>query len=192
MTRGPLAAFMAAAAPQKQTIGFGRFLAQSIAEHDMTTSGAHALISLLLVSSAAAQPSYSEEPPSGALHGGSKSGTWLFPVERLNFDLPRWLRFGGQFRSRFEGEDDMRYTTTNDAYLLTQFRFNATIQPIKWLTFFGETQDSRVFFNQNVPDAVPYQNTWDIRQAYVQIGSGNEGWADVMVGRQVLAFPTNG
>ena len=82
----------------------------------------------------------------------------------------------------------MRYTTTNDAYLLTQFRFTVTIQPIKWLTLFGETQDSRMSFNQHVPDAVPYQNTWDIRQAYVRIGSGQEGSADVIVGRQVLAF----
>jgi hypothetical protein len=154
----------------------------------MTTSGAHVLISLLCVSSALALPADSEEPASGALHDGSKSGTWLFPLERLNFALPRWLRFGGEFRTRFESEDDIRYTTANDAYLLTRVRVNLTIQPVKWLTFFGETQDSRVFFNQIVPDAVPYQNTWDIRQAYVQIGNGKEGWADVVVGRQVLAF----
>ena len=154
----------------------------------VTTSGTRGLISLLCVSGAIAQLADSEEPAPGALHDGSKSGTWLFPVERLNLALPRWLRFGGQFRSRFEGEDGVKYTTTNDAYLLTQFRFDVTIQPTQWLTFFGETQDSRVFFNQHVPDAVPYQNTWDIRQAYVQIGSVKEGWADVIVGRQVFAF----
>ena len=153
-----------------------------------TTSGAYVLISLLWVGSVLAQPANSEMPASGPLRDGSKSGTWLFPVDRVNLALPLWLRFGGQFRTRFEGEDDMSYTTTNDAYLLTQFRFDVTIQPIKWLTLFGETQDSRISFNQHVPDAVPYQNTWDIRQAYVQIGSSTEGWADVIAGRQVLAF----
>jgi Alginate export len=153
-----------------------------------TISGAHVLISFLCISSALAQPVDREEPASGALHDGSRSGSWLFPVERLNLALPRWLRFGGEFRTRYESEDDIGYTTTNDTYLLTQVRFNVTIQPVKWLTFFSETQDSRVFFNKHVPDAVPYQNTWDIRQAYVLIGSGREGWADVMVGRQVLAF----
>jgi hypothetical protein len=145
-------------------------------------------ISLLCVSGALAQPTDSKEPSSGAADDGSKSGNWLFPVERLNHALPRWLRFGGEFRTRFESEDGMAYTTTNDTYLLTRVRFNVTIQPSKWLTLFGETQDSRVFFNQHVPDAFPYQNTWDIRQAYVQIGSGKEGWVDAVVGRQVLAF----
>jgi len=35
---------------------------------------------------------------------------------------------------------------------------------------------------------VPYQNSWDIRQAYVRVGSSTEGAADFSVGRQVLAF----
>jgi hypothetical protein len=35
---------------------------------------------------------------------------------------------------------------------------------------------------------VPYQNTWDIRQAYVQLGSSTEGPADLTVGRQIFAF----
>jgi Alginate export len=154
----------------------------------MTTSGALMFISVLCAGSALAQLTASEEPTSGAANDGSKSEAWLFPVENLNHALPRWLRLGGEFRSRFESEDGIRYTTTDDAYLLTRFRFNLTIQPVRWLTLFGETQDSRTFFNQHVPDAVPYQNTWDIRQAYVQIGSSKEGWADVIVGRQVLAF----
>jgi hypothetical protein len=147
-----------------------------------------AFISLLGIGSALAQPTESPAVTPQTVADGDKSGVWRFPLEKLNQALPRWLRFGGQFRTRFESQDGIKYTTTNDAHLLTQFRFNVTIQPIKWLTFFGETQDSRVFFNQHVPDAVPYQNTWDIRQAYVEIGSSKEGWADVIVGRQVLAF----
>jgi hypothetical protein len=53
---------------------------------------------------------------------------------------------------------------------------------------FGETQDSRVFLNRHVPTALPDQNTWDIRQSYVQIGSSTEGWIDLITGRQVLSF----
>src|SRR6266446_2254739 len=133
----------------------------------MTISGGLAFISLFGFSSALAQ-STGEPTSKNALDGG-KSGAWLFPVENLNDTLPRWLRFGGEYRSRVESDDGIRYTTTNDSYLLSRFRLDVTIQPAKWLTFFGETQDSRVFFNQHVPDAVPYQNTWDIRQAYIQI-----------------------
>ena len=137
----------------------------------MPTFGAIAFISLLGFSSALAQPTESQEPTSRTAFDGDNSGAWLFPVESLNHALPRWLRFGGEYRSRIEGEDGIKYEATNDAYLLSRFRFNLTIQPAKWISFFGETQDSRIFFNQHVPDAVPYQNTWDIRQAYVQIGS---------------------
>jgi hypothetical protein len=72
--------------------------------------------------------------------------------------------------------------------VLSRFRFDVTIQPATWLTFLGETQDSLVFFNRQVPEALPYQNSWDIRQAYVQLGSSAEGWANLVVGRQVLAF----
>lgn len=154
----------------------------------MTTSRALGFISLLGFSGAFAQSTDSQEPTSQTAFDGAKSGAWLFPVESLNRALPRWLQFGGEYRSRVEGADDIKYTTTNDTYLLSRFRFNATIQPANWLTFFGETQDSRIFFNHHVPDAVPYQNTWDIRQAYVQLGSSTEGWADLIVGRQALAF----
>jgi len=154
----------------------------------MRTSGARAFISLLGFSCALAQPTDSQEPASQTAFDGEKSGNWLFPVESLNDTLPRWLRFGGEFRSRIESEDGLRYTTTNDTYLLSRVRVDVTIQPAKWLSFFGETQDSRVIFNNHVPDAVPYQNTWDIRQAYVQLGSSTEGAADLTVGRQVLAF----
>jgi hypothetical protein len=108
--------------------------------------------------------------------------------ERWKRAFPRWLQLGGEYRSRFESADGIRYTTTNDAYLLSRFRVNLKIQPVKWLVFFGEAQDSHVFFNHHVPEALPYQNSWDVRQAYIQMGSSKKGWADVIVGRQVLAF----
>jgi hypothetical protein len=151
----------------------------------MKTLGAIAFISVLGFSSALAQDS--QEPTSGNAFDDDKSAAWLFPVKRLNHTLPRWLRLGGEYRSRIESEDGIGYTTTNDTYLLSRFRFDVTIQPAKWLSFFGETQDARALFNNHVPDAVPYQNTWDIRQAYVELGS-KENWADLIAGRQVFAF----
>jgi Alginate export len=155
----------------------------------MAAYGPLAAISLLGFTSALAESPDNQEPASRTAFDGDKPEAWLFPVESLNHALPPWLQFGGEYRSRIESEDGIKYTTTNDIYLLSRFRFNAKIQPTKWLTFFGETQDSRVFFNHHVPDALPYQNTWDIRQAYVELGS-TEGWADLIVGRQILAFGT--
>src|SRR3979409_141287 len=117
----------------------------------MRTSGTLAVISLLGLSRALAQPVGSQQPTLKNPLDGDKSGAWLFPVESLNDTLPRWLRFGGEFRSRIESEDGIGYTTTNDTYLLSRFRFDVTIQPAKWLSFFGETQDARVLFKTIFP-----------------------------------------
>ena len=154
----------------------------------MATYAALAVISVLGFGSAVAQPTDSLQPDSQTAFDGDKSEGWVFPVQSLNHVLPRWVQFGGEYRTRVEGADGINFTTTNDTYLLSRFRLNIKIQPRKWLSFFGETQDSRVFFNQHLPEAPPYQNSWDIRQAYVQIGSSNEGRVDLIVGRQVLAF----
>jgi hypothetical protein len=154
----------------------------------MAIRGAIAFLSIFGTGNVLAQRMDSETPnPQTASHA-DRAGAWVFPLERLNQTLPRWVQLGGEFRTRVESEDGIKYTTTNDTYLLSRFRFNIRIQPAKWLTFFGETQDARIFFNQHVADAPPDQNSWDIRQAYVQLGSSSEGWADVVVGRQVFSF----
>jgi hypothetical protein len=113
---------------------------------------------------------------------------WLFPATRLNQSLPSWIQFGGQFRNRVESQDGIGYRNVDDVYNMTQLRLGVYIQPATWLKFVGVTQDSRVFFNHHVPDATPYQNIWDIREAYVQLGSSSEGWFDVVAGRQMFSF----
>ena len=122
--------------------------------------------------------------------GAGRSGPagWFFPVEDFDEMLPPWLRLGGEYRSRLESADGMKYTRTRDLYLLSRLRLDLAIQPIDWLTLFMEGQDSRVFFNHHVPNAMPYQDTWDIRQAYLQLGSSAQGWADLTAGRQVFSF----
>ncbi len=112
---------------------------------------------------------------------------WVHPLEAVDRALPTWLQFGGEFRTRVESPDGIRYTRTRDFYVLSRLRLNVTIKPQEWLTLFAETQDSRVFLNQHIPSTLPYQNSWDIRQAYFQLGS-SEGWADLIAGRQVFAF----
>jgi hypothetical protein len=88
----------------------------------MTTSCALGFISLLGFSSALAQSTDSQAPASGAAFDGDKTGAWLFPVENLNRTLPRWLRFGGEYRFRMEGADDIKYSSPDDACLLSRFR----------------------------------------------------------------------
>lgn len=52
----------------------------------------------------------------------------------------------------------------------------------------GVAQDARVFFNHHVPTAPSYQNMWDVREAYVRLGSATNGWVDLVAGRQMFSF----
>ena len=136
-------------------------------------------------------PTQSSNPttPDQTADSNKNQTSWLFPVENVDRALPGWLRFGGEYRSRVEGTYGIKWASKNDLYLLSRLRINATIQPTRWLSFFGEMQDARVLLNnQNVANTPSNQDTWDIRQAYVQLGSSKEGWVDLTVGRQVLAF----
>ena len=119
---------------------------------------------------------------------GSNPDGWLFPVTQLDKLLPPWIQFGGQFRNRVESEGGIGYVAVNDTYDLTQLRLGIYIQPTKWLELVAVTQDARIFFNHHNPNTPPYQNIWDIREAYAQFGSSTEGWVDVLAGREVLSF----
>ncbi len=108
------------------------------------------------------------------------------PSDYLNEHLPPWLHLSGEFRMRFEQSGSSGFNNPEDDYLLTRTRFNLSIQPLSWLKFFGQTQDSRAFF-QNVPHpAPPYQDTWDIRQAYIEIGDAEKGPIAITAGRQEI------
>jgi hypothetical protein len=159
------------------------------------------LFGAVLLGNAIAQPAatapagpFQPDAP-GASHAASDlrvSGPnpegWLYPITRLNEFLPRWIQFGGQFRDRVESQDGLGYAPVNDVYDLTQLRVGVYIQPTSWLELVGVTQDSRVFFNHHVATAPPYQNIWDMREAYLKLGSSSEGWIDFVAGRQMFSF----
>jgi hypothetical protein len=132
-------------------------------------------------------PGGSHATPDLRINGPSPAG-WLFPTTQLNQHLPSWIQFGGQFRDRAEGQAGIYYAPVDDVYNLTQLRLGVYIQPTSWLKLVGVTQDSRVFFNHRVPTDPPYQNIWDIREAFCQIGSSSEGWIDLVAGRQMFSF----
>jgi hypothetical protein len=119
---------------------------------------------------------------------GPDSGGWMYPITKLDEYLPHWIQFGGEFRNRVESQDGLAYAPVNDVYDLTQLRVGIYVQPTKWLELVGVTQDSRVFFNHHVATGSPYQNIWDVREAYLKLGSSTDGWFDVVAGRQMFSF----
>lgn len=111
------------------------------------------------------------------------------PTDYLNKELPSWLKFSGEFRARLEGYTGGGFKPdTSDAYYLNRIRVNLLIQPVSWIKVFAQTQDSRVFFKNTNPPAPPYQNTWDLRQGYLELGESENGAFGVRVGRQELNF----
>src|ERR1700751_5878913 len=124
----------------------------------------------------------------GAPAADSDTPSWLFPVEKLDEVLPRWLHIGGEYRARPEGPTGTGFANTSDFYLLDRLRVSIGIQPKEWLKFYGEVQDSRIFFNHHIANANPYEDTWTLWQAYAQAGSSTSGWGDALAGRQVLSF----
>jgi hypothetical protein len=119
---------------------------------------------------------------------GKQSPGWLFPVDKLDESLPRWLRIGGEYRDRFEGPQGIGFTGTNDYYVLDRLRVNLDVQPRSWLIFHGEVQDARIFWDKHVMGGNPNSDVWTLWEAYAQVGSSTDGWLDVLGGRQVLLF----
>ena len=118
--------------------------------------------------------------------GAQTADIFHWPSEQLNQRLPDWLRLSGEERVRLEGFDAGAFKPDNaDAYLLQRFRFNLRIQPVPWLKLLVQTQDSRVWWRNQTP-APPFQDTWDLRQAYVEIGDMEKSAVALRAGRQEI------
>ena len=103
--------------------------------------------------------------------------------------MPHWLRVSGEYRFRFEGVGGRAFRTdNNDAYALGRARVNTTLIPAAWLKLQFQGQDAQVWGRNPKPDAPPYEDTFDVRQAYVEIGSVETSKFGLRVGRQELFF----
>jgi hypothetical protein len=104
------------------------------------------------------------------------------------FSMPSWIRFGGELRGRFEDPSNIGWVAgTGDAYYLNRFRLSVLVKPLPWLRFYAQTQDARAgSYPGSQPNTV--YNPFDIRQAYVALGSeGKNGFA-LKVGRQDITL----
>jgi hypothetical protein len=109
----------------------------------------------------------------------------LTPVNR---ELPSWLRLSGEYRVRAEGYEGGSYTPANSqGYLLSRFQLNMDLR-FSWFRVFAQTEDARVLGNDAIPAAFPYQDTFDLRQAFVELGNLEKGHFAVRAGRQELNF----
>lgn len=122
-----------------------------------------------------------------ALPNPGSSPAAFSPAAEVNRVLPSWLRFGGEYRGRFEGYSGGGFKPdTTDAYWLSRVRLNLTIRPVSWFRIYAEGQDARAIAKQ--PGQPPYENVWDIRQAFAELGDAEKGIFAVRVGRQEINY----
>jgi len=99
------------------------------------------------------------------------------------------LRVGAEYRARVEGFTGGVFKPNNeDAYLLSRVRINMFLLPTAWLKFGFQGQDAHVFGKNQNPAVPPYQDSMDLRQAYVEFGDIEKRTVGVRAGRQELAF----
>ena len=110
--------------------------------------------------------------------------------EKFNQLLPKWLRFSGEFRERFEGYSggSFKHKSTNDDDL-QRIRLGMEIKPTNWVKFYIEMQDARVF--GITPALPPYQDTLQPRQAYIQFGPTEGNGFSLQGGRFDMTYGNN-
>lgn len=117
------------------------------------------------------------------------SSNTFTPSDELNSQLPKWVRFSGEYRGRLEGFSGGAFKPDNrDLYFLNRFRINMKLQPASWLKFQFQGQDSRVWGKNQNPAAPPFQDTMDLRMAFVEVGDNEKGTYGFRFGRQELNF----
>jgi hypothetical protein len=110
------------------------------------------------------------------------------PLGTVNRQLPQWICFTAGYRTRFEGYSGANFlANASDSYLLTRFRLGALIRPSAWFRVYAELQDTDAFL-KSPPLVPPYQETWDLRRAYVDFGDIEAGPVALRVGRLDLNF----
>ncbi|HZI50559.1 MAG TPA: alginate export family protein [Terriglobia bacterium] len=110
-------------------------------------------------------------------------------LTHVNRELPAWLRFSGEYRMRLEGVDGAGFRPdSKDAYVLSRVRINMRVSPTYWMRFMFQGQDAQSFWRNQKPDAPPFEDTMDIRQAYVEFGKAEAPMVLLRVGRQELFF----
>lgn len=102
--------------------------------------------------------------------------------------LFKTVKLSGSLRTRWESTHGSDFSVTPaSSYLLTRARLALSFHPAAWFQIAGEAQDARALFYGTTPSG-SVRNPIDLRQAYVQMGTPENGGVMVRVGRQELTL----
>lgn len=128
----------------------------------------------------------------GAATASATSAQWLPQydwVSQLKKHLPDWFSFGGQYRGRVEGQTGRQFQPGNDDYYyLSQFRFDLKFRLSSHFRVFVEGQDSHAPNLDLRPHPSNFQNSFDLRQGYLEAYFGGPKVLGLQLGRQEMLF----
>ncbi len=111
---------------------------------------------------------------------------WLVDFKK---HLPGWLGFGGQYRGRVEGQTGREFIPgNNDFYYLSQLRLDFNIRVCSSLRLMVQGQDSHAPGLEIDPRPPSFQNSFDLRQGYLDLHRGDRRSVGLQLGRQEISF----
>jgi hypothetical protein len=116
------------------------------------------------------------------------SGTPVYAQDAPPDQKPKLFTIGGEMRGRFEAFTGQNFVVDrNDEYYLSRFRFTLGVQPLSWLSFRFQVQDSLApGYREPKPSSV--LNPFDLRVAYMELRRDPKAAWLVRVGRQEFIF----
>ena len=101
-------------------------------------------------------------------------------------------RFRWEIRDNNFDFDDATDSPTDDNWFLNRLRFGMMVKPAPWLKIYAQTQDSREI-NSDRPDlpgvlGAEGDDTFDLRQGYIEIGNAKDFPLTLKAGRQTLIY----
>ena len=109
---------------------------------------------------------------------------------RICFDLEE--RFRWEIRENNFDFDDSVNSLTDDNWFLQRARIGILIKPCDWFRIYAQGQDSREI-DSDRPDipglfGAEGDDTFDLRQAWLEFGNSKEFPLTIKVGRQILSY----
>lgn len=103
-----------------------------------------------------------------------------------------------QERFRFETQSNMfdfnssKKAITDDSFFQQRFRIGILYKPVSWLKLYAQGQDSRELDSsrKNIPGASGAEgdDSFDLRQAYIELSDYSQSPVGFKIGRQVLSY----
>lgn len=109
---------------------------------------------------------------------------------KVVFDVQERLRW--EIRENNFDFNDATRSLTDDNWFLQRFRIGVTLKPTDWLKIYAQAQDSREWLSDRAdfPGLLGAEgdDTFDLRQGYIEIGNTKEIPWGIKIGRQVLSY----